>query len=569
MFELHGSTLPAPRGLGSRASGSGQPRARPRCPATDFRKRSDLLTLEKQLEMIEDRRAIRVADPGDVALTDTHEDRAAQDAFMRAGSTEANLLTAQMMKPDREQPSIASELAAYDAATVGTADVAVVGAGPAGLALAWKLAAEGLKVVVIGRDLAFTNNYGVWVEEFEALGLGDVIDNRWEECVCYFGEGKEVVIDRPYGRVGRNLLRSALLGKCRESGVTFLEGEVVDVEAEMGEGTGLVRTKRGQEVASRLVTLAAGAATGKFLKYEEGAPSVAAQTAYGIEAEVEGYGEAYRGHEGKMLFMDYRRHHTGVWPGCATKLVPGEHPNAGDGLWGAAGEDPSFLYAMPLSDGRVFLEETCLVAKPALPFADLKARLYRRLAALGVTVKKVHDEEWSYIPTGGSLPVGGQAVTAFGAAANLIHPATGYSLTRSMGEAQHFAEVVARKLRETPAGSPIEPVATAAWEELWSQERRRRMAFNVFGMELLTELDLDMTNKFFLAFFSLPRGQWTGFLSNSLTSGQLLLFALTMFALAGPEIKAALVSHLLTNSSARYMLRAYLPSEATEGTAAR
>lgn len=39
----------------------------------------------------------------------------------------------------------------------------------------------------------------------------------------------------------------------------------------------------------RLVTLASGAAAGKFLRYEEDAPSVAVQTAYGIEAEVEGY----------------------------------------------------------------------------------------------------------------------------------------------------------------------------------------------------------------------------------------------------------------------------------------
>jgi lycopene epsilon-cyclase len=39
----------------------------------------------------------------------------------------------------------------------------------------------------------------------------------------------------------------------------------------------------------RLVTLAAGAAAGKFLEYEKDAPGVAAQTAYGIEAEVEGY----------------------------------------------------------------------------------------------------------------------------------------------------------------------------------------------------------------------------------------------------------------------------------------
>ena len=47
---------------------------------------------------------------------------------------------------------------------------------------------------------------------------------------------------------------------------------------------------------------------------------------------------------------------------------------------------PSFLYAMPVDHGRVFLEETCLVAKPALPFAVLKRRLERRLAAMGIKV---------------------------------------------------------------------------------------------------------------------------------------------------------------------------------------
>lgn len=68
---------------------------------------------------------------------------------------------------------------------------------------------------------------------------------------------------------------------------------------------------------------------------------------------------------------------------------PGKHPNAGDGLWGSSEEVPTFLYAMPLGGNRVFLEETCLVAKPALPFAVLKRRLERRLDAMGVTVKKV------------------------------------------------------------------------------------------------------------------------------------------------------------------------------------
>jgi Lycopene cyclase protein len=38
---------------------------------------------------------------------------------------------------------------------------------------------------------------------------------------------------------------------------------------------------------------------------------------------------------------------------------------------------------------------------------------------------QVHEEEWSYIPVGGPLPAADQPLTAFGAAANLVHPATG------------------------------------------------------------------------------------------------------------------------------------------------
>ena len=46
------------------------------------------------------------------------------------------------------------------------------------------------------------------------------------------------------------------------------------------------------------------------------------------------------------------------------------------------------------------------------------------------------EEEWSYIPVGGPLPVAGQPVTAFGAAANLVHPATGYSIARRRASRQ-------------------------------------------------------------------------------------------------------------------------------------
>jgi lycopene epsilon-cyclase len=70
----------------------------------------------------------------------------------------------------------------------------------------------------------------------------------------------------------------------------------------------------------RLVTLAAGAAAGKFLEYERNAPTVAAQTAYGIEVEVEGYEGAYD--PSSMLFMDFRRHHSGIWGAAAPRCGP-------------------------------------------------------------------------------------------------------------------------------------------------------------------------------------------------------------------------------------------------------
>lgn len=84
-------------------------------------------------------------------------------------------------------------------------------------------------------------------------------------------------------------------------------------------------------------------------------------------------------------------------------LCAGKHPNAGDGLWGSGEEVPTFLYAMPLGGNRVFLEETALVAKPALPFAVLKRRLERRLEAMGVKVTKVRPFGWRACTCGGGM----------------------------------------------------------------------------------------------------------------------------------------------------------------------
>lgn len=91
-------------------------------------------------------------------------------------------------------------------------------------------------------------------------------------------------------------------------------------------------------------------------------------------------------------------------------------------------------------------------------------------------IKRVVEEEWSYIPVGGPLPVNCQPVTAFGAAANLIHPATGYSIVRSLREAPHLAVAMAEILKED---LPVAELSTRVWNALWPEEKRRQVAFEL------------------------------------------------------------------------------------------
>lgn len=85
-------------------------------------------------------------------------------------------------------------------------------------------------------------------------------------------------------------------------------------------------------------------------------------------------------------------------------------------------------------------------------------------------------------------------------------------------------------------------------------------AFHVFGMELLCQLDLAATKAFFTTFFRLPPSYWRGFLASSLSSTQLLTFALLTFVLAPPSIQAKLVTHLLTHPAGKYLVQRYAGS---------
>ena len=47
-------------------------------------------------------------------------------------------------------------------------------------------------LLAAGHDAPFTNNYGVWLDEFQDMGLEHCLETSWTDAVCYFGEAAPV-----------------------------------------------------------------------------------------------------------------------------------------------------------------------------------------------------------------------------------------------------------------------------------------------------------------------------------------------------------------------------------------
>jgi len=414
---------------------------------------------------------------------------------------------------------------------------------------------------------AWPNNYGVWVDEFEAMGLEGYLDTVWPRAAVRLTDGEEGLrsLDRPYGRVDRAALKARLLSDCVTAGVTFVRGAAVGVEhdatgstlavgeakrkaAAGGEGGGDEDASGGlppppPSLRSALVLDATGHAR-RLVSYD--APfDPGFQGAYGAVIET---AAPHPFPVGEMLFMDWRAGHLDPYPDLAA----------------ANAATPTFLYAMPFSPTLVFVEETSLVARPAVPFPELKARLEARLAWLGVEVTAVHEEEFCLIPMGGVLPAVPQRTLGLGGTAGQVHPSTGYMVARMLGAAPVLADAVVDALAAglagrtaagaaaaaaaaglpappPPPGLDVDAASSRAWASLWPAERRRQRAFFCFGMDVLLRLDLAETRQFFTAFFALPAPLWTGFLSARLGFGQLIAFGLALFARSSNSARADLL----------------------------
>lgn len=334
------------------------------------------------------------------------------------------------------------------------ADLAVVGLGPAGRALAHRATAAGLDVVAVDPhpDRRWTPTYAAWCDELpgwldEHAVAAALVDRPrvWTT--------REHVLTRPYCVLDNDALRAALdLGSTR-----VLAGTAADVEPDR------VILRDGSRLRARQVIDARGARPARGL---------AEQTAYGVvvsgEAAVPVLGD------GEAWFMDWR---------------------ADNGA--APDETPSFLYAVPLGRDRVLLEETCLVGRPGLSQEVLRTRLETRLRARRVPVAANGERERVRFPV--QVPRAVPAVATFGARAGIMHPGTGYSVAASLSAVDVLVGAIL---------DDDDPTAA-----LWPTTARAVRGLREVGLRALLRLPPPLTAEFFEAFFDLPAGRQRAYLS--------------------------------------------------------
>lgn len=358
-------------------------------------------------------------------------------------------------------------------------DVAILGAGPAGLVLARELAANGLSVIVVSPRVrrALAASYGLWLDEAERGGIEDCLEAVWPRATVRISDQTVHVLRRPYARVSPTRLLDKLQAQALARGVRFLE-EAADQLVHDDEGT-TTQLEAGGELRARLVVDATGHAARFITRARSERP--ARQMSYGLYLE----DARLPWDDGSALLMDLR------------PALPDEDE-----------QQPSLLYALRRPDGHALLEETSLVASPPVPERELERRLRARIARLGVTGVEV-GEEISCIPLGRPLPDLDQRVFGFGAAGGLVHPVTGNMLPAALSRAGSVAAAVARALHE---GTRAPAVAALAWRALWDDERREAREIQLLGMEVLRLLDGPRLRAFFDAYFTITGDEWPALL---------------------------------------------------------
>ncbi|WP_255507068.1 lycopene cyclase family protein [Mycolicibacterium sp. 018/SC-01/001] len=388
-------------------------------------------------------------------------------------------------------------------------DVCVVGAGPAGTALAGACARLGLTtaLVDVAPDRPWTATYGMWSPELPPELPAGVVAARAAGRV-------RAVSDRllgwEYAVLDVPALQAHLSGEL--SGVRVYAGRVVE-----SPKPGIVALADGTELRASVVVDAGGQA--RPLNRRRRGRERAAQTAYGMFLDEELAAPLIE--PGEALFMDWRQEH-------------------GEDGW------PTFLYVIPLGGGRVLVEETSLARRPGLPLPTLHRRLCARLDRYGIAPPAdAPVERVAFTVDHPRHRASG--VLGFGAAAPLIHPATGFSLATSLRLAPQVAAALAARLPREP-----ENAIAAARETVWPRSARVVHHLRRVGLEALLRMPPADVPAFFEQFFELPeRHRWTYLTARDDVAGNVAalthLFRASNRRLRGHLVRPALLPPLPSN----------------------
>lgn len=406
------------------------------------------------------------------------------------------------------------------------ADVLVVGAGPAGWAAAAACACRGLRVHLVAPEprAVWRQTYGAWRDELAAAGVADLARAVWDR-----------VLVRTVGPDLRSLARTYCL----------LDNDAVLARLMSDAASATVTAARVTGLESRGDHLMAATTDGRQLHAAAvidatGHPAVfgrrpgrrpAYQTAYGIDAVFDRPPLP----PGTMCLMDLEA-------------------SAFDD-----GGPPTFLYGMDLGDGRWFVEETSLAARPGVPLATLQRRLERRLAERRTPPSRVLDVERCAFAMDAPLPPPGPAI-AFGAAAAMVHPATGYHVATALTRAPDLAAAIHEAMA---VGDDPARIARAGHHAVWTADDLRRDALYRLGLDVLLGLDTPSIQAFFEAFFALPPDDWRGYVSRTSSPLRVHLTMLRLMRTVPPTVRRRVLRETLRPGAGRMLARSLVPARLT------
>ncbi len=384
-------------------------------------------------------------------------------------------------------------------------DIAVLGSGPAALAVGSACVRRGASVLLIAPEphRTWLPNYCLWADEVP-LELQDLTEQFWPRATVATTLARRS-LDRPYVKLDTIALQEHFWETLRGGSVGVIPKRAVRLEHQPSSTT--IHTDDGAEHRVRVVIDASGTGT-PFVRRIHARPP-AYQTAYGLLLDA----PQHRFDASQMVLMDFR-------PGPSDDQEP-----------------PSFLYVLPLDDGRLFVEETSLARRPAMSMGTLRERLEARLTSLGLARSRRIGQERCSIAMGLGLPAPVQSLVPFGAAAGMVHPASGYLMAHVLRKAAPLAESI---LDGLDSGG-VDDALAAGNATLWPRAHRRIWEIYGFGLEALVGMNASEVNRFFDSFFQLPVDEWSGFLGGNLPPSRLGAVMTNLFRGLPPSVRWHLV----------------------------